>query len=326
MIFKLNDHLYTIKVRLAGSPLRDLNCYVIRTPERNLLIDTGFNRSECLEDLRLGIQELGLDMNDTDILATHFHSDHCGLIDKIAAPGSRVYMSGTDKVLYEAGFDSDILWRRKKLLYQQEGFPAGVLEKAAGDNPARAFAPGRPVALTPLEDGRSLVIGGIRLQCIHTPGHTPGHMCLYNEQDRSMILGDHVLFDITPNITTWLSMPNSLEMYLNSLKMIRKYNVSLPLPAHRACHCGMVQRIDQLLLHHEKRLAEAETIIRENPGISGYDIAGKMRWSIRVKSWEDFPPAQKWFAVGEALSHIYHLVQNGKVRSESRDGVMAYRA
>lgn len=39
--------VYDIQIDLPQNPLRTLNVYVIATPEQNLIIDTGFNRSEC---------------------------------------------------------------------------------------------------------------------------------------------------------------------------------------------------------------------------------------------------------------------------------------
>lgn len=48
-----------------------------------------------------------------------------------------------------------------------------------------------------------------------------------------MLLGDHVLFDITPNITDWWDVPDSLGDYLRSLDKIAAYPVTLPLPGHR---------------------------------------------------------------------------------------------
>lgn len=324
MISKLNDYLYAIKIELAGNPLRDLNCYVIRSPERNLLIDTGFNHPECLSWLRLGIQELGLDMNNTDILATHFHSDHCGLAGKIVMPGCHIYMSDTDKAVFDSYAEGGEGWQTTKARYEREGFPAEILEGAMQNNPAKSLAPDGPMELSPISGGQELTYGNVRLQCVSTPGHTPGHICLYNEKDGFMILGDHVLFDITPNITAWSTMPDSLGTYLDSLKMIRGYDVRLPLPAHRECHGTLARRVDQLLLHHEKRLSEVENIIRENPGTGGYNVAKYMRWAIRANSWEDFPLPQKWFAVGEALSHIYCLVNRGRVHTELRDGLALY--
>ena len=43
---------------------------------------------------------------------------------------------------------------------------------------------------------------------------------------------------------------------------------------------------------------------------------------IRCRSWEDFPLAQKFFAVGEALSHLDHLAVLGQVEEICKDGTM----
>ena len=110
-----------------------------------------------------------------------------------------------------------------------------------------------------------------------------------------MFTGDHILFDISPNITFWPSVKDSLTDYIISLDKVRSLNVATALPGHR--NCGRItanERIDQLFVHHEKRLAELEQMIREEPGLNGYELAGKMRWKIRATNWADFPPAQKW--------------------------------
>jgi len=324
MVRRVNDCLYIIKIRLPGNPLRDLNCYIIRTPEQNLLIDTGFNLPECLSDLEQGIQELKLDMNETDVVATHFHADHSGLVDKIVKPGRKVYIGEIDKVLLEQSRDNPQLWRNAILKYQEEGFPMSFASEAFMTNPAKVFVAEKAVELTPLTDGQTLAIGNIVLRCIHTPGHTPGHICLYDEQEKLMVLGDHVLFDITPNITPWPNLRNSLKSYMESLKIIRNYDVEIPLPAHRECCCTLAERVDQLLIHHEQRLSEVLEIVRGNSGISGYDIASHMKWNIKAKNWNDFPLAQKWFAMGEALSHLYYLEENGSLQSKFKEGVIYY--
>lgn len=68
-------------------------------------------------------------------------------------------------------------------------------------------------------------------------------------------------------------------------------------------------------------------IVRRSDGINAYTLTGLMRWNIRAKSWEDFPAGQKWFAMGEALAHIYRLCVLGKVRRELLDdGHVVYHA
>ena len=66
-----------------------------------------------------------------------------------------------------------------------------------------------------------LQLAGLELRCIHTPGHTPGHMVLYLPRQRLLFSGDHILFDITPNIAVWSTVPHSLADYLASLDKLR---------------------------------------------------------------------------------------------------------
>ena len=51
-----------------------------------------------------------------------------------------------------------------------------------------------------------------------------------------------------------------------------------------------------------------------------------MRWKIRCSSWEDFPMGQKWFAVGEAASHLLHLEACGLARGDRTDEVIRWYA
>ncbi len=125
-----------------------------------------------------------------------------------------------------------------------------------------------------------------------------------------MFTGDHVLFDITPYITSWVGVENSLGDYMNSLRAIRSYDVKLALPGHRATG-DFHARIDALLRHHAARLAECMDVVRARPGLTVYEIASFMTWKIRAVSWETFPDNQKWFAVGECMSHLDYSRRTG---------------
>ena len=86
-------NLYWIQIPLPKSPLKILNCYVIKGEKRDLIIDTGFNHPECKEALLNGLAELKINMDNTDILLTHLHSDHTGLVPEIAVEGTRAFLS-----------------------------------------------------------------------------------------------------------------------------------------------------------------------------------------------------------------------------------------
>lgn len=49
-----------------------------------------------------------------------------------------------------------------------------------------------------------------------------------------------------------------------------------------------------------------------------------MTWSMRGKKWHEFPPTQKWFAMGETLAHIEYLLHHGQLRREEQGGLFRY--
>ena len=69
MLTKVAENIYRKTVPLPNNPLRDINAYII-TGEKNLLIDTGFNRPECEEALQSAFEELGI--QETDLLCNDY--------------------------------------------------------------------------------------------------------------------------------------------------------------------------------------------------------------------------------------------------------------
>lgn len=325
MVNRINDNIYRIKISLKGNPLRSLNSYIIISDDRNLLIDTGFNMPQCYEDMAAGLDELKIDMSKTDIFLTHFHSDHCGLVYKLRTPQSKVYIGEDDvSLLYGTTSYTGDSWHNFDNMYKVNGYPAEELITAQKSNPAKNLVSQKVEDVTAVKHGDEIRVGDIILKCIHTPGHTPGHMCLYEPVNKIMFTGDHILFDITPNITSWPSLKNALGCYIENLKKMYDYDVLITLPSHRSVKGTMKERIDGLLKHHEQRLLETEEIVRRGNGVNVYDTASKLKWAIRARSWEEFPPVQKWFAFGETMSHIEYLECAGIIYKKEINGIYHY--
>ena len=314
MYTHIEDNIYTIPVPLPNNPLRQLNSYVIKGEGRNLVIDTGFKLEECRKALCDGLEELGVDMNCTDIFLTHLHSDHSGLAAELATQSSKIYISRADGELLTLSLTQG-LGRVEE--YRSYGFSEKELENF-WENPSMKYRQASPFNFTYVADGDVLTYGGRRLEVIFTPGHTPGHVCLYDRANKVMFLGDHVLFNITPNITTWPFFEDPLGHYVHSLMDISIYDVRLPLPAHRGVNGTMAERIGTIIEHHGARIREMLDILTERPGLTPYDLSGMMTWRVHGKtnSWADFPLNQKWFAVGETAAHLDYLLKRGRVRRE----------
>ena len=314
MYTHIEDNIYTIPVPLPNNPLRQLNSYVIKGEGRNLVIDTGFKLEEFRKALCDGLEELGVDMNCTDIFLTHLHSDHSGLAAELATQSSKIYISRADGELLTLSLTQG-LGRVEE--YRSYGFSEKELENF-WENPSMKYRQESPFSFTYVADGDVLTYGGRRLEVIFTPGHTPGHVCLYDRANKVMFLGDHVLFNITPNITTWPFFEDPLGHYVHSLMDISIYDVRLPLPAHRGVNGTMAERIGTIIEHHGARIREMLDILTERPGLTPYDLSGMMTWRVHGKtnSWADFPLNQKWFAVGETAAHLDYLLKRGRVRRE----------
>lgn len=305
---QLDDRLYRIEVSLPESPLGSVNSYVIVGDNRTLMIDTGFNSDECRKTLDNALDELEIDRERLDIFATHLHADHTGL-----AP----YLAGVDSNLYLNEYGVKVLtadtWDKAYEYASKNGFPKEELDTLFEMHPGKKFTGSNIPELTSLADGRELSIGEYSLQVVNTPGHTLGHQCLYDSRKKILFSGDHVLGDITPNISVHTYETRYvLVHYLQSLRKTAKLDVERIFPGHRSSFENLHERIQELEEHHAIRAAEVLEILTEKPQ-NAYEVALEMDWDIPLADWDNFPVVQRWFATGEALSHLWYLESENKV-------------
>jgi glyoxylase-like metal-dependent hydrolase (beta-lactamase superfamily II) len=302
--------LYRIEVPLPGSPLKATNSYVVKGTDRSLIIDTGWNREDCMAALVSGLDECGVNLDQADFLLTHMHADHSGLVSTLAGEGARIYSGQADADIIRSSTPEH--WEKMIDFAGKCGFPEEELERAVGSHPGRRYSPNASLNFCVLKDGDTVSIGHYLFGCIESPGHTPGHICLYESSKRIFICGDHILFDITPNITLSLEDRNPLKEYLTSLDKVYDLNAEVVLPGHRSIFKDQKGRIRELKQHHQARLREVISIL-ERGRQNAFQVASQMTWDIGCKSWDLFPPPQKLFAFGEALAHLKYLEEEGQV-------------
>ena len=304
--------LFRIEVPLPDNPLRSINVYVARGAERSLIVDTGMNREECRAALDRGLRALGIDTGAADFFVTHVHADHIGLAKEFARPGATVFLNRPDT----AWLASWSGWEDFFPLAEAHGVPVCQLKVEVASNPSLAFEREWFPEVSPVDEGRVFAVGVYRFECVETPGHTAGHMCLYEPHAKLLVSGDHVLGDISPNITGWIPGRNPLKEYLSSLDKVSRLAVDLVLPGHRRLFRDHGARIATLKRHHRTRLDELLCLLSDRPQ-SAFELASQMSWDMKG-AWAHWPLAQKWFATGEALAHLVYLEEEGKV--ERYDG------
>ena len=312
-------NLFRLKIPLPESPLKYLNSYIIRDPERSMIIDTGLNRRECLEAMLAGLRNIGIDLKKADIFITHLHADHFGLVGKLATDATNVYFSRPEKELMESweGFGAMIGYAGRN------GFPENELRAALDKHPGAKYGSEWIPELKLLEDGDGIQAGDYHFKCVTTPGHTMGHTCLYEPTKKFLVAGDHILIDITPNIQCWSDEQNPLKHYLASLDKVAGLQIDLVLPGHRRLIKNPESRIEELKTHHRHRLDEVLTIL-DGRSMTAFEVASRMTWDIKCDDWNDFPVAQRWFATGEAISHLRYLEEAGQVLRGTEDQLTRY--
>lgn len=320
MAEQLYPGLYRIQIPLPESPLKYLNSYVIKGQERNLVVDTGLNRDVCKKAMMEGLNELGISLETVDLFITHLHADHFGLVSQLAGENTRIYFNRPDSELIEhwQGFEPMIKYGG------QSGFPEDLLRNALSNHPGFKYGAGWVPQLSIIEDGQELVVGDYGFVCIQTPGHTQGHTCLYEPEKKIFIAGDHVLYNITPNIQCWSDQGDPLGEYLASLDKVRDLEVKQALPGHRHLFERFAGRIDELKDHHARRLEEVVYILQKTSPQNAFEVASQMTWDLTAKSWDDFPLAQKWFATGEAISHLRYLELENRIGRAANQPVILY--
>lgn len=329
MTKEVYKNVYMTVFPLTGNPLREINIFVIKTEDENLIIDTGFNNEENRANMDQMIKDLDLDLSKTKLFLTHLHSDHIGLAGYLQAKGVKeIYISEVDGDLVGKGMSLEgEKWQGILKNAEMQGL---IGQAPSAENLSIDDHPGYKnmadsfdyIAVRP---GDKLSIGDFNFTVIDEAGHTPGMVGLYDKEKSVLFCGDHILGKITPNITYWgEKYGDSLGIYLKNIEKLKEENIQSLFSSHRYLVEDVNQRIDQLLAHHAARLEDTLSIIENIGRANTTEITKKMHWDIRAKDWTDFPASQKWFAVGEASAHLIHLRDQGKIIEEVENGVAYY--
>jgi len=314
---RVRPGLWSVPVPIPNNPLRYVLVYVFELDDGVALVDAGWNTDEAWLALNDGLAQAGGSISDVRaVVVTHIHPDHYGLAGRVReASGAWVGLHPADAVLLQARYiEPDDLVRRMNELLTLSGVPASELpDLAMASMQIRSLVTAaEPDVL--LEDDQKLDLPGWDLRTIWTPGHSPGHICLYSDRHQLLLSGDHILPRITPNISFHSQQEaNPLGDYLESLARIRYLDPEEVLPAHEYRFANLGARLDELERHHSERLAEIEAALADSPGTSAWDLTLALHWS---RPWDEIPSFMQRAANGETLAHLVLLESRGRVSRE----------
>ena len=313
---RVRPGLWSIPVPIPNNPLRYVLVYAFETDGGPYLIDAGWNTEDAWQTLVAGLAEAGFAVKDVKgVLVTHIHPDHYGLAGRVRdASGAWVALHPADAALIGDRYDqpADLIARLGAML-RRDGAPEEEIASLQNASmPARSWV----WAVTPdvlIEDGDRPEVPGWDLTAIWTPGHSPGHLCFYEPDNRLMLSGDHVLPRITPNISFHPQAgPNPLGDFLTSLDKVAAFETVEVLPAHEHRFADLPARVGELKAHHQARFDEAVAAIRDGDTTT-WEIAGRLTWN---RPWDEITGFMRRAAVGETLAHLRYLESRGVLRED----------
>ena len=314
--------LWSIPVPWPGSGLRYTLAYLVSGRNGLALIDTGWPTEQAWTALCASITQTGHDITDLKyMLVTHAHSDHLGLAARVReASGALVGMHPAERATLRRSEPQEPQVGRVHLAdwLRSRGAPEDQADQVAAMMTG-AVRVHRELARPDFDvEHGSLPLGaGTALRAVWTPGHTPGHLCFYDERQDVLLTGDHVLPRITPHIGLPPgSQGDPLGDYQDSLRALARYNPAEVLPAHEYRFADLGARLEMLLRHHRTRLAEIEHAVAADPGLSTWDVSAVLTWS---RGWDQTLGGARQSAVSETWAHLLHLQNHQRVINQGRD-------
>ena len=287
--------------------LGGVHAYVLEGKDGMVLVDCGPRMPGVIEALEAALRDLGVSWDRVaGLVLTHWHMDHAGNAAEVRRRSGCWVAIHEDDATEAARYH----WDPDRMLGDAPFFLSlGVPEREAREmvEAPRAFA-----AMTeafrvdrPLRDSEYLMLGHRSFRVVWTPGHTPGHLCLQEEGTGLMLVGDHVLDPITPNISFLPGAENPLADYRVSLQRVARLAPKRLLPGHGEPIETPLERLQVIEEHHRRReRATYETVV------AGAETPAEV---ARVLFGDHHPPLSWRLALLEALAHIEGLVAAGEV-------------
>ncbi|HVM39642.1 MAG TPA: MBL fold metallo-hydrolase [Acidimicrobiia bacterium] len=295
-------------------PVGPVNCYVL-PGDPVTVVDPGLLYADSVQRLTELLARAGLGLGDVErVVVTHAHPDHFGMAAWVAEQADARILTGAPEIekLVE-GWMHDAMYAAVERL--------GVPSEAFANVPnvyAAVFEMVHPFGASPIdavEDGEVLVLGGREWKAHVTPGHSKGHLSLFDPLDGVLLSGDHLLPQITPNPVMEpdpqcaLGRRQSLVEYLATLDRFVALDPGVALPGHGPAFTGTPALAAAVRAHHVERAQEILAVVGNLGRPSAYEIA--------IVLFPDLRDFGMLLGVSEAVGHLDLLVEEGVVEREA---------
>ncbi len=285
-------NIYVIKEKGSFGAIKPPENIYILAGEDGLIFDAGYGKKRAVnffikqfKKLEKEYQKVNKPFNINRILPSHCHPDHFSGLKKIREKlNVRILLTErmASAIKNEENFRKSFLADLKEDYYEiKKGFKAKI--KSYLQSKISSFFYKRIYGFSFIpdpdeiinEDG-DIIINNEKWKIFPSPGHSPDHISLYNEEKGILFSGDNVL----RSITTWLGPPNcDIEDYINTIKTIKSLpKLELILPAHGSPVTNPRDRLDEILEHRKERTNQVLDIIKNNSnnGVTAGEIVKQL--------------------------------------------------
>ncbi|MGH9139442.1 MAG: MBL fold metallo-hydrolase [Acidimicrobiales bacterium] len=313
-----------LPIRMPG--LGHVNCYALEDERGWAVVDPGLPGKAPWQSMVERFQLAGFDVDDVHtVVVTHSHIDHFGGAGRLRVQaGADVVTSRSFRTWWDPDdVDDPDAW--EGVDFGDGGLPWDRETPWGGAHPRpplksrikyrvakpliRRWFP-TPSPSTRLADAEPIRLGRREWVAVHTPGHTPDHLCLFDPEGGVLLAGDHVLPTITPHISGVDAGPDPLSAYVASLDKVAALDgVRHVLPAHGRPFVDLGDRVAAIRRHHRERLDRLLGFVTD---------AGEA--GVEELSHRLFRPAV-WgpMAESETYAHLEHLRLSGEVTRRETD-------
>lgn len=262
-------------------------CLYLRGKKLRVLIDAGMGVTNLAP-----AKEMGIDL----LILTHCHIDH------------RLTRSEISDVpvwchAIEAKYFKDREYFLTSMGFKRSGLDlSGLFDFEHG-----MFGIKIDHALT---DSERIDLGGITLETIHTPGHTPGHVAFFIPEHEILFSGD---IDLTPFGPFYGHDFADINDFLSSIDKLKQLEPKLLASGHAG---PFNDNLSERFSAYEAVIHSRDRLLLEKVGRpkSIEDFRGR---HLFYNAYPDFPDLIRWFELVHIEKHLTRLESMGKVRNEN---------